>query len=253
MQQRCDRVGGELTITSLPGQGTAIVAVVPVVPSAATKGKSPEIPMSQTSAIRVLVVDDHPVVRRGLVTLLNLEPGVTMVAEASDGPEAVAQFRIHQPDVTLMDLRLPRMNGVEALATIRQEFASARILILTTYDGDEDIYRGLRAGALGYLLKDASCEQILSAIRTVHQGQKYLPVTVGVKRAERINSPQLSEREREVLLLLTQGKSNQEIGTALGIAEGTVKFHLNKILLKLGVSDLTQAVIAAFRRGIASP
>lgn len=170
MQQRCERLGGQLTLTSQPGQGTEILALVPLVPGAATKVKSPEIPMSQTSAIRVLVVDDHPVVRRGLVTLLNLEPGVTMVAEASDGLEAVAQFRIHQPDVTLMDLRLPRMNGVEAIATIRQEFASARIVILTTYDGDEDIYRGLRAGASGYLLKDASCDEILDAIRTVHQG-----------------------------------------------------------------------------------
>ncbi len=199
------------------------------------------------------MVDDHPVVRKGLVTLLEFEPGMEMVAEASNGIEAVEQFRTHQPDVTLMDLRLPKMNGAEAIATIRQEFAGARIVLLTTYDGDEDIYRGLQAGAKGYLLKDASCDEILDAIRIVHQGQRYLPVTVGAKLAERMEIPQLSERECEVLRLITQGKSNHEIATMLGIAEGTVKFHLNKILPKLGVSNRTQAVIAAFRRGIASP
>jgi two-component system NarL family response regulator len=199
------------------------------------------------------VVDDHPVVRRGLVTLLKIEPGMEIVAEAGDGIEAVEQFRTHKPDVTLMDLRLPRMSGVEAIASIRQEFAAARIILLTTYDGDDDIYRGLQAGAKGYLLKDASCDEILDAIRAVHQGQKYLPVTVGAKLAERMDSPQLSERECEVLRQLAQGKSNQEIAKALGITEGTVKFHINKILPKLGVSDRTSAVIAAFRRGIASP
>ncbi len=209
--------------------------------------------MNRTNSIRVLVVDDHPVVRQGLVALLKTEPGMEVVGEASDGIEAVEQFRIHQPDVTLMDLRLPRMSGVGAIATIRQEFPSARIILLTTYDGEEDIYRGLQAGAKGYLLKDTSCDEILDAIRAVHQGQKYLPVTVGGKLAERMESPQLSERECEVLRLLAQGKSNQEIAKALGITEGTVKFHLNKILPKLGVSDRTQAVIAAFRRGLASP
>ncbi len=209
--------------------------------------------MSQTSPIRVLVVEDHPVVRQGLVTLLKFEPGMETAAAASDGIEAVEQFRLHQPDVTLMDLHLPRMSGVEAITTIRQEFTAARIIILTTYDGEDDIYRGLQAGAKGYLLKDASCEEILEAIQQVHTGQRYLPVTVGAKLAEYMEAPQLSERECEVLQLLAQGKSNREIGTRLNITEGTVKFHLNKILPKLGVSDRTQAVIAAFRRGIASP
>jgi len=211
--------------------------------------------MNRTNSIRVLVVDDHPVVRQGLVALLKTEPGMEVVGEASDGIEAVEQFRIHQPDVTLMDLRLPRMSGVGAIATIRQEFPSARIILLTTYDGEEDIYRGLQAGAKGYLLKDTSCDEILDAIRAVHQGQKYLPVTVGGKLAERMESPQLSERECEVLRLLAQGKSNQEIAKALGITEGplssiSTKFcpswesaiGLKQLLLLSGAGSLARKV-----------
>lgn len=174
------------------------------------------------------------------------------VAEASNGKEAVEMFRLHQPDVTLMDLRMPQMEGVEAITTIRAEFPTARIILLTTYDGDEDIYRGLRAGAKGYLLKDASCEQLLEAIRVVHVGRSRIPPSVGAKLAERMSNPELSDREREVVRLMATGKSNQEIGTALGITEGTVKFHVNNILSKLKVNDRTQAVIVALKRGIAS-
>lgn len=209
--------------------------------------------MTYSSNIQVLVVDDHPIVRMGLMTMLEYEPGMEVVGEASDGLKAVEQFRALQPDVVLMDLRLPQMSGVEAIATICQEFPTARSIILTTYDGDEDIYRGLQAGAKGYLLKDAARQELLDAIRIVHAGQKYLSLPVGAKLAERMDTPQLSERECEVLRLLAQGKSNQEISTKLCITEGTVKFHVTKILQKLGVSDRTQAVITAFRRGIASP
>ncbi len=184
--------------------------------------------------------------------MLKYEPDMEAVAEASNGKEAVEMFRLHQPDVTLMDLRMPQMEGVEAITTIRAEFPTARIILLTTYDGDEDIYRGLRAGAKGYLLKDASCEQLLEAIRVVHAGRSRIPPSVGAKLAERMGNPELSDREREVVRLMATGKSNQEIGTALGITEGTVKFHVNNILSKLKVNDRTQAVIVALKRGIAS-
>jgi DNA-binding NarL/FixJ family response regulator len=208
--------------------------------------------MSQENSIRILIADDHPVVRTGLALMLKYEPDMEAVAEASNGKEAVEMFRLHQPDVTLMDLRMPQMEGVEAITTIRAEFPTARIILLTTYDGDEDIYRGLRAGAKGYLLKDASCEQLLEAIRVVHAGRSRIPPSVGAKLAERMGNPELSDREREVVRLMATGKSNQEIGTALGITEGTVKFHVNNILSKLKVNDRTQAVIVALKRGIAS-
>lgn len=204
------------------------------------------------SSIRVLVADDHPVVRTGLTLMIRYESGIIAVAEASTGIEAVELFRQHQPDITLMDLRMPQMNGVQAIAAIRQEFADARIIILTTYDGDEDIYRGLQAGARGYLLKDASCDELLDAIRKVHAGQKYIPTAVGEKLVERLGHPQLSDSEQEVLKRLAKGMSNQEIAEALSIAEGTVKFHVNNILSKLQVSNRTQAVIVALKRGLAS-
>lgn len=209
--------------------------------------------MTSSPSIRVLVVDDHPIVRMGLTTMLRSEPGLEPVGEAKTGIEAIAQFRTLQPDVTLMDLRLPELSGVEAIAVILKDFPDAHIIILTTYDGDEDIYRGLQAGAKGYLLKDAERSEILDAIRAVYTGQKHITTKVGAKLVERMNAPQLSEREIDVLKMLAKGKSNQLIGLALGITEGTVKFHINNILPKLRVSDRTQAVIIAFRRGIASP
>lgn len=207
--------------------------------------------MSDTD-IRVLIADDHPVVRSGLAMIIQYATGVEVVAEASTGTEAVELFRQHQPDVVLMDLKMPEMGGVDAIATIRQEFPQSRIIVLTTYDGDEDIYRGLSAGARGYLLKNVTRHELVEAIQRVHAGQKYIPAEVGARLSERMNSPQLTERERQVLLQMTEGKSNQEVADTLHISEGTIKFHVNSILRKLGVSDRTQAVLVALKRGIAN-
>lgn len=208
--------------------------------------------MSQSTKIRVLIVDDHSLVTEGLANIINYDPEMTVVAQAENGQQAIDRYREHQPDVTLMDLRMPRMGGVEAITAICAEFKSARIIVLTTYDGDEDIYRGLQAGAQGYLLKDAKPNELLNVIRMVHSGQQYVSPTVARKLVERMNNPVLSERELEVLRLMAQGLSNQDIGTALNIGESTVKSHVTRILSKLGVNDRTQAVIAAVKRGLVS-
>lgn len=208
--------------------------------------------MSQSTKIRVLIVDDHSLVTEGLANIINYDPEMTVVAQAADGQQAIDRYREHQPDITLMDLRMPGMGGVEAITVICAEFKSARIIVLTTYDGDEDIYRGLRAGAQGYLLKDAKPNELLNVIRIVHSGQQYVSPTVARKLVERMNNPVLSERELEVLRLMAQGLSNQDIGTALNIGESTVKSHVTRILSKLAVSDRTQAVIVAVKRGLVS-
>ncbi|SKB13863.1 Two component transcriptional regulator, LuxR family [Planktothrix sp. PCC 11201] len=207
---------------------------------------------NKSNPIRILIADDHVIVRQGLVALLEQEADLSVVAQAGDGFEAVQLFRQYQPDVTLMDLRMPHLDGVAAIMAIRAEFAMARIVVLTTYDSEEDIYRGLRAGAGGYLLKDADPEQVFAAIRTVFAGEKYIPSDVGAKLAERMVNPQLSERELDVIRLIVAGKSNAEISGILHIRESTVKFHVNNILCKLGVNDRTQAAITALKRGIAS-
>ena len=206
--------------------------------------------MSQSTTIRVLIADDVAIVRQGLATIVDRDPEMTAIAQAEDGQQAIALFREYQPDVTLMDLRMPQMGGVEAIVAICAEFKQARIMVLTTYDGDEDIYRGLQAGAQGYLLKDAKPHELLNAIRTIHSGQKYVPPEVGAKLVQRMSNPELSERELDVLRLMAQGMSNQAIGTSLNVGESTVKSHVNRILSKLGVNDRTQAVIVAIKRGI---
>ncbi|MBW4503367.1 MAG: response regulator transcription factor [Scytonema hyalinum WJT4-NPBG1] len=208
--------------------------------------------MSQSTNIRVLIVDDHSIIRQGLATIINRDPEMTVIAQAEDGRQAIDLFREYQPDVTLMDLRMPQIAGVEAITAICAEFKPARIIVLTTYNGDEDIYRGLQAGAQGYLLKDAKPNELLNAIRTIHRGQQYIPPEVGAKLVQRMSNPELSERELEVLRLMAQGMSNLDISTALSIGESTVKSHVNRILSKLGVNDRTQAVIVAVRRGIVS-
>jgi two-component system NarL family response regulator len=208
--------------------------------------------ISQSTVIRVLIVDDHSVVRQGLAAIINRDPEMTMIAQAENGQQAIACFRQHQPDVTLMDLRMPQMEGVEAITAICAEFKQARIIVLTTYDGDEDIYRGLHAGAQGYLFKDAKADELLNAIRIVHGGQKYVPQAVGAKLLQRMSNPELSERELEVLRLMAQGMSNAAIAATLNIGESTVKSHVNRLLSKLGVNDRTQAVIVAVKRGLVS-
>jgi two-component system, NarL family, response regulator len=206
--------------------------------------------VSKSTTIRVLIVDDHSIVRQGLATIINRDPEMTVIAQAEDGQQAIDYFREYQPDVTLMDLRMPQLSGVEAITAICAEFKSARIVVLTTYDSDEDIYSGLQAGAKGYLLKDAKPNELLNAIRTVHRRQQYIPLEVGAKLVQRMRNPELSERELEVLRLMAQGMSNLDIATALTIGESTVKSHVNRILSKLGVNDRTQAVIVAVKRGI---
>ena len=200
--------------------------------------------------IRVLLVDDHPVVREGLAAMLNRRPDMTVIGEVENGRKAVDFFQEDQPDVTLMDLRLPEIGGVEAIRRIREQFPEARVIILTTYDGDEDIYRGLQAGAKAYLLKDTPREELLDTIRAVHAGQKRIPPEVAVKLTDRMMGPELTKREMDVLRLIVAGKSNREIGADLNITEGTVKAHVNNLLGKLGVSDRTQAVTESLRRGL---
>jgi two-component system, NarL family, response regulator len=210
--------------------------------------------MSQTPPIRILIADDHPVVRSGIAAMLEIDPDANLqvVGQAKNGYEMVDLFAQFQPDIGLVDLRMPDMTGVEAIAQIRSQFPEARLIILTTYDGDEDIYRGLQAGAKGYLLKDTPREELLQCIQAVHAGRSFIPPDIGVRLAERMSSPELSKREREVLELLPVGMSNAEIGAALQITEGTVKSHVNNILGKLNVGDRTQAVIVALKRGLIS-
>jgi DNA-binding NarL/FixJ family response regulator len=195
-------------------------------------------------------VDDHNIVRSGLTALIGTEPDMTVVAEATNGQQAIDLFRQHQPDVTLMDLRLPLIGGVEAITSIRKEFPTARIIVLTTYDGDEDIYRALQAGACGYLLKGMLADELLEAIRAVHSGLRRIPAAVAQRLADRMGGPELTPREVEVLNLIVKGNSNKEIGAALFISEATVKTHVNNILGKLGASDRTQAATMALQRGI---
>jgi two-component system NarL family response regulator len=206
--------------------------------------------MSQSERIKLLVVDDHQAFRMGLVALVNECPDMKVVAEVSTGPEAIASCRTAHPDVVLMDLRLPGMSGVEATLAIRNEFPQCRVIVITTYDGDEDIYRALQSGAQAYLLKDMSKEEFVQAIRTVHAGGRHIPSDIAARLAERIGRPEVTLREIEVLKLIMKGKSNKEIGAALDIAEDTVKGHLKSIYAKLGASDRTQAAITALQHGI---
>jgi DNA-binding NarL/FixJ family response regulator len=200
--------------------------------------------------IRIMIVEDHSIVRQGLVALLRTVPDFVIVAEAGDGRKAIELYRQHQPDVTLMDLRLPQVNGVEAIGRIRIDYPNARIIVLTTFDGDEDIYRALQAGARGYLLKGMTSDELVEAIRSVYAGKSRIPAPVAERLAERMGAPVLTARETEVLHLIVGGNSNKEIAAALYISEATVKTHINSLLSKLGVTDRTQAATTALQRGI---
>ena len=206
--------------------------------------------MSTHGTITILAVDDHPLIRAGLAAVIGAQDDLELVAEAADGADAIAAYREHRPDIVLMDLRMPRLDGIAAIKAIREEFASARIIALSSYDGDEDIHRALSAGASGYLLKDTLRTDLLKVIRTVHQGYRGIPPAVASKIAEHVPRLELTPRELEVLELLSTGRSNPQIATMIGRAESTVKVHVRSILRKLGTDDRTEAVTMAVRRGI---
>jgi DNA-binding NarL/FixJ family response regulator len=206
--------------------------------------------MAENTAIRILVVDDHPVLRDGVAAILETQPDMTLVGEARDGAEAIVRFRELKPDVTLMDLQMPGVGGVEAITAIRAEFPNARILVLTTYDGDVQAVRALKAGALGFLLKSSLRREMLEAIRDVHRGRGHINRDVASEIASHIANDPLTEREVTVLRLVAMGKANKQVAYELGLAEETIKAHLKTIFLKLNVADRTHAVTVAAKRGI---
>jgi DNA-binding NarL/FixJ family response regulator len=203
-----------------------------------------------TNKIRILLVDDHLIVRVGLRSLIETQPDMVVIAEANSGAAAPRAFEQFFPDIVLMDLRMPDMSGVQSTAMIRQQFPSARVIVLTTFDQDEDIYRALQAGAVGYLLKNVESECLVATIRAVHAGRYQLPHDVAARLTQRMAAPELSPREHEVLQLIVKGRSNKEIGSDLGVAENTVKNHVKVVLAKLAVQDRVQATTKAIQRGI---
>ena len=202
------------------------------------------------SMIRILAVDDHPLLRKGIAALVNTEPDMKLVAEAANGEEAVESFRLYRPDVTLMDLQLPGVNGIEAIDRILGEFPDARIIVLTTYTGDAQVLRALRAGARAYILKGHVHRELLETIRTVHAGRKRIPSDIAVELAEHTTEDELSSREIEVLRLIAAGNSNKQIADQLCIEESTVKSHVTNILSKLSANDRAHAVTIGLKRGI---
>ena len=202
------------------------------------------------SLIRILLADDHPLLRDGVAGLVADQPDMELVGEASSGGEAIEQFRKHRPDVTLMDLQMPEMNGIDAILAIRGEFPEARIVVLTTYTGDAQILRALKAGAQAYLLKSMLRRELLDTIRAVHKGQRRIPPEVAVQLGEHTADDSLTSREIEVLRLIAAGKANKLVASDLSITEETVKGHVKSILSKLGASDRTHAVTIALKRGI---
>jgi two-component system, NarL family, response regulator len=206
--------------------------------------------MKNANPIRILVAEDHLVARVGVSTIVNLQPDMTVVAEATNGQQAIELYRAHLPDVTLLDLRMPILSGIEAAAAIHKEYPRAKLIALTTYGGDEDIRRALQAGVQAYLMKDILHDELLKAIRAVHEGQTYLPASVAAALAAQMPRPDLSARELQVLELIVAGLANKQIAYTLNIAEYTVKNHVKNILDKLAVQDRTQAATVAIQRGI---
>ena len=206
--------------------------------------------MSNSGLIRILTADDHALLRNGIAGLVNDEPDMKMIAEAATGIEAIKQFRQHRPDITLMDLQMPEMSGIECIIAIRSDFPNARIIVLTTYPGDVQVLRALKAGARGYLLKGQVNRDLPDAIRAVHSGHKRIPPEVAAELAEHAGEEDLSPRELEVLGLVAKGHANKEIAARLAITEETVKSHITKILSKLAANDRTHAVTIGLKRGI---
>jgi len=202
------------------------------------------------SPIRVLCVDDHRLMREGIVRIVSLQPDITVVAEARTGQEAVEQFMVHRPDVTLMDLQLPVMNGLQAIRAIKKADTGARVVVLTMYQGDEDIYRALQAGAVAYLLKDSVPDDLIRVIREVHAGNQIISDGVAAKLAARATQPPLTDRELQVLELLAEGQRNKEIAATLSISEDTARTHIKSIFFKFNVHDRTAALAEGVRRGI---
>jgi DNA-binding NarL/FixJ family response regulator len=200
--------------------------------------------------IRILTVDDHPVLRRGLAALVNTEPDLKLVAEASNGKEAIEAFRSHQPDITLMDIQMPGLDGIQAIESIRSEFPEARIIVLTTYTGDAQVVRALKAGARAYVLKGHVLDELLDTIRAVHAGKKRIPPDVAAELADHATDDALTEREIDVLSLIASGNGNKQIADALSISEATVKSRVTNILSKLGANDRAHAVTIGLKRGI---
>jgi DNA-binding NarL/FixJ family response regulator len=205
--------------------------------------------MLRPRQIKILTVDDHPLLRQGIAAVIQGEKDMLIVGEAANGREAIEMFRSHRPDVTLMDLQMPDLNGIEAITTIRREYSQARIIVLTTYEGDALARRALKAGVAGYILKDMIRTELLEAIRSVHVGKKYIPQKIAAELADHYTEDDLSEREIEVLREVARGTSNKIIASHLSISEATVKAHMQNILLKLGASDRTHAVSIATARG----
>jgi DNA-binding NarL/FixJ family response regulator len=206
----------------------------------------------QTNVIRVLVVDDHAIVRQGVVALLEKRPEIQIVGDATDGRDAIEQYRRHRPDVALMDLRMPGLDGAETIALLRREFPDSRFIVLTSFDGDEDVFQALRAGAQGYLLKGMSGDELVDAIKTVAEGKRWIPAALAARAHSRTAMDQLTDRESDVLRLVVAGKSNKEIGAELDLQESTVKSYLTSVFGKLGVTSRTQAIVVALQRGLVS-
>ena len=204
---------------------------------------------SNSAPIRILIVDDHMVMRMGLAYAASAQPDIQVVAEVESGEDAIAAYRVHKPDVVILDLRMPGIGGIETIRALRKEFHDARIVIFSNYARGEEIYQSLKAGAAGSVVKNMDLAQLLEAIRKVHAGEKYIPADLAVRMSERILSP-LSERETEVLALISKGRSNKEIASALSITEGTAKLHVTNILTKLEVNTRTEALVVAVQRGI---